>query len=260
MKKFPRRHPTLLIAAAAALVMAAAAFIIYKRVLTPGPAIEPDPTVYTCRGIDVSAHNGDIDFSKVAADGYRFALVKATEGTDFKDRKFDFNVREARRAGMLAGAYHFFRFDTDGRLQAINLLHSTRNVPLDFPLIIDVEEWGNPDAVATSEIVSRLRQMISHLEYFGQDIILYTNKDGYERFIRGNFDSYPLWICSFSEIDPEIPWSIWQYSHRGRADGISGRVDFNTLHPSVLPAAGTLEPQPIPEPDTPQPPMSADTQ
>lgn len=234
MRIIPRRHPTLFIVAIAALIMAAAAFVIYKRVLVAGPAIEPDPGIYTLRGIDVSAHNGDIDFDRVAQEGYGFALIKATEGTDFKDKRFDDNVGRARSAGLLTGAYHFFRFDTDGRLQAINLLHSTRGVTLDFPLIIDVEEWGNPDAVATSEIVARLRQMISHLEYFGRDIILYTNKDGYERFIRGNFDSYPLWICSFSEIDPDIPWSIWQYSHRGRVDGISGRVDFNTIHPSVL--------------------------
>ncbi len=232
MKIFSRR--SLLIIAIAFFVLIASVFIIYKKVLSSGPAIEPDPTVYTWRGIDVSAHNGDIDFNRVAGQGYRFALIKATEGTDFKDRKFSENITKAKQAGMLTGAYHFFRFDTDGRLQAINLLHSTNGLNLDFPLVIDVEEWGNPDAIATSEIVARLRDMISHLEYFGHEIILYTNKDGYDRIIRGNFDSYPLWLCSFTNISDDIPWSIWQYSHKGHIEGVSGRVDLDTLHPELL--------------------------
>lgn len=203
---------------------------IWRKVLSSAPSAVPDPTVYTTRGVDISAHNGDIDFERVAADGIDFVLIKATEGTDFKDRNFNTNYRLARRANLRTGAYHFFRFDTDGRLQAINLLHSTRNLPLDFPLIIDVEEWGNPDAIATSEIIGRLRDMIAHLRYFNRDIIIYTNKDGYDRFIHGNFDDYPLWLCSFTDIDPSIKWHMWQYTHRGRVDGISGHVDINVLN------------------------------
>lgn len=218
--------------AATIAVIAIAAWAIYSRLFAPSPGVTPDPAVYTVKGIDISAHNGDIDFSRVAADGIDFAIIKATEGTDFKDRKFVDNIRQARQAGLRTGAYHFFRFDTDGRMQAINLLHSVRGRDLDFPLIIDVEEWGNPDAVATSEIVGRLRDMVGHLERYGREVILYTNKDGYDRIVKGNFDSYPLWLCSFSEIDPQTDWLMWQYSHRGHVDGISGSVDLNTLNPA----------------------------
>lgn len=192
-------------------------------------SIEPDPELYPIRGIDISAHNGYVDFEKVKADGYEFVLIKATEGTDFKDRSFDDNIRRARNAQLKVGAYHFFRFDTDGKLQAINMLHSLRNRELDFPAVIDVEEWGNPDGARTSHIVGQLRAMIEHLEHFGYEVILYTNKDSYTRFIKGNFDEYPLWICSFTEIEPDIDWQLWQYSHSGRVDGIDGKVDLNTI-------------------------------
>lgn len=218
--------------AAAITVLLLAGWAIYSRLFAPSPGITPDPATYTINGIDISAHNGDIDFARVYDSDISFAIIKATEGTDFKDRKFVENIRLAHQAGLRVGAYHFFRFDTDGRMQAINFMHSVRGRKLDFPLVIDVEEWGNPDAVATSEIIGRLRDMISHLEYYGHEVVIYTNKDGYDRIVKGNFDSYPLWLCSFSEIDPDVEWDMWQYSHRGRIDGISGPVDLNTLNPA----------------------------
>lgn len=202
---------------------------VYRNFRSSAPEIEPDAAMYPVRGIDVSAHNGKIDFERVRDDGYSFVMIKATEGTDFKDRNFVDNMRMARDAGLKVGAYHFFRFDTDGNLQALNFLHSLRNRELDFPAVIDVEEWGNPDGTATSQIVGRLRQMIDRMEYHGVDVILYTNKDSYDRFIRDNFSNYPLWICSFTELDPNLQWRIWQYTHRGRVDGISGNVDINAL-------------------------------
>lgn len=224
-----RRIAISLLLVAAAAIAAAGLSLAYRRYVSATPAVNPDEELYPSRGIDISAHNGEIDFRKVIKDGYDFAIVKATEGTNFKDKAFVDNIREAKKAGMRIGAYHFFRFDTDGRMQAINLMHSLRNRSTDFPAVIDIEEWGNPDGNATSRIISRLRDMIDHLEYYGIDIILYTNKDGYNRFIKGNFDNYPLWICSFTEPEPGIDWTIWQYSHSGRVKGIRGKVDLNTI-------------------------------
>lgn len=203
--------------------------LVYRRYTNAIPASNPDTALYPVRGIDISSHNGDIDFGAVKKDGYRFAIIKATEGTNFKDKKFIDNIRHAKEAGLEVGAYHFFRFDTDGRMQAINLMHSIRNRQLDMPVAIDIEEWGNPDGNETSRIIANLREMIDFLEYSGQKIMLYTNKDGYNRFIKGNFDNYPLWICSLSGPEPEMEWKIWQYSHSGRVNGIDGKVDTNTI-------------------------------
>lgn len=219
----------------ATAVAAVGGLHVYRNFRASSPEIQPDESVYTVKGIDVSAHNGDIDFERVKADGYSFVMIKATEGTDFKDRNFVENIRLARSAGLKVGAYHFFRFDTDGNLQAINFLHSLRNRQLDFPAVIDVEEWGNPDGTATSQIVSRLRQMIDRLKYHGVDVVLYTNKDAYDRFIRDNFANYPLWICSFTQLDPNLEWRIWQYTHKGRVDGVSGNVDLNVLSVDSIP-------------------------
>lgn len=215
----------------AAIALVAATWFVKTAFFSTQPGVEPDSELYPVRGIDISAHNGAVDFEKVKADGYEFVIIKASEGTDFKDRNFTDNLRRAREAGLNTGAYHFFRFDTDGMMQALNLMHSLRFHNLSFPAVIDIEEWGNPDVIATRDIISNLRNMITTLEANGIDIILYSNKDGYDRFIKGNFDNYPLWISSFSEPGPDINWSIWQYSHSGKVDGTESKVDLNAIKP-----------------------------
>lgn len=221
------RRRIVLWTAAVAVTLAAVAVSLAVTRCDDAPPM-PDVSAYSIRGIDISRHNGEhIDFEAVRAAGYSFVYIKATEGTDFKDPYFIDNIRRARQAGLHVGLYHFFRFDTDGEMQAINLMESLAYRRPDLPVAIDIEEWGNPDGHATSQIVARLRRLLDTLDRYGVPCILYTNKDGYERFVRGNFDSYPLWISSFTTPDADIAWDIWQYTHRGSVDGITGPVDLN---------------------------------
>ncbi|MCM1070086.1 MAG: lysozyme [[Clostridium] fimetarium] len=216
-----------------ALLLAGGAFaglFLYGRYF--GKAPHPSEKLYPVRGVDLSAHNGAVDFDVLGGQGIAFAYLKATEGTDFIDRYFIDNARRALRSGLPCGAYHFFRFDTDGELQALNFNDALRGRDFALPPAIDIEEWGNPDGHATASIVERLRRMIQTLERLGHSPILYTNKDGYYRFVRGNFDNYPLWICSFT--DPPLEgarssWVFWQYSHRGRLEGVEGTVDLDVF-------------------------------
>lgn len=189
----------------------------------------PDRNRFKIVGIDISAHNGDIDFRKVAADGITFVIIKATEGGTFKDRRFVDNLREAREAGLKVGAYHFFRFDTPGYMQGLNFLHSLQSRELDLPLIIDIEEWANPNSQPTPVVLNRLTEMIDHLESHGHRVMLYTNKNGFARFVRGRLEGYPLWICSLIDEPREIDWVIWQGTHNGRVDGINHPVDINAF-------------------------------
>lgn len=189
---------------------------------------------YPVCGIDISAHNGILDFAEIAADSIDFVMIKATEGATFKDSRFHENYHEARKAGLKTGAYHFFRFDTDGKMQGINFIHSVRGKKFDFPLVIDVEEWGNIKSTPTHMVVERLQALIDHLETENHSVMLYTNKDGYQRFIRDRFEDYPLWICSFTDppLDDNERWTLWQYSHWGMVDGSEHEVDLNTFNGS----------------------------
>lgn len=220
-----------------ALLVAELGMMAYDRWFAEGAV--PDRELYPARGIDISHHNGKIDFSRVAkADAdVAFVYIKATEGTDFIDPAFVSNARRAVAEGIPAGAYHFFRYDTDGELQALNLIHAMRGRGLTLPPAIDVEDWGNPDGHTTALIVERLRRMTDCLVAKGYTPVIYTNLDGYHRLINGNFDDLPLWISSFSdpplEVDPDnVRWSVWQYSHRGDIPGIPSSTDLNVINPA----------------------------
>ncbi len=221
-----------IIAATAVLI----AGITVERMMRRGiPHVDVDMNEYPVYGLDLSAHNGAVDFDSLRQAGVDFVFLKASEGISFKDPAFFNNYAAARKAGLKIGAYHFFRFDCDGRRQAMNLLQCLRNLAIDLPVAIDVEEWGNPAEASTEIIVARLQAMADHLSANGYTPVFYTNKNGHSRFIRDNFDDSQVWICSFT--NPPLPhgrWLFWQHSHRGRVPGVKGKVDLNTFNGSRL--------------------------
>ena len=203
-----------------------------------GRHIDVDREEYPVWGVDLSAHNGRPDFDSIAYSGASFAYLKASEGTDFRDRAFIRNYAAGKLAGLPVGAYHFFRFDCDGYSQALNLLGAVAGCRLDLPLAIDIEESGNPAQVPTALIVERLRSMVESLQRAGYNVLIYTNKNGDARFVRSHFDDLDggdpeLWICSFT--NPPInrrPWRLWQNSHISTVPGVVGNVDVNTFNGS----------------------------
>ena len=193
--------------------------------------VDVDRSRYPVKGIDVSSHNGAVNYARVAADTVSFVLAKASEGVSFRDKKFVMNIESARRQGLRTGAYHFLRFDTPGFRQAQNFLRAVDGVVLDFPLIIDVEEWRNAETFTTAEVVAELREMIDCLNEAGRKVMIYTNKSGYDRFIRFRFDDLPLWVCSLRhEPATSVGWAFWQHSHKGHVPGVVGDVDLNTFN------------------------------
>ncbi|MEG1766196.1 MAG: GH25 family lysozyme [Muribaculaceae bacterium] len=195
------------------------------------PQISINKITYPVNGIDVSAHNGNIDFARVAQDSISFVFIKATEGASFKDGKFEKNYIAARDAGLKVGAYHFFRFDINGTLQGMNFVSSIGDKILELPLAIDLEEHGNPET-PTLSVIKRLQEMIDYLAGHGYDIIIYTNNNGYRRFVQSSFADYPLWLCRFTTPQEDVEWQFWQYSHWGEVDGIKGDVDLNIFNGS----------------------------
>ena len=184
---------------------------------------------YELVGIDVSSHNGKINFERVSCAGIDFVIIKASEGAAFRDSRFASNYDSAKDNGLAVGAYHFFRFDVDGTLQARNFVETIGDRDFDLPLVIDVEEHGNPYVFLRSKVVRQLRDMVDELTALEYRVMIYTNKDGYYKFIKDNFDDYPLWLCSLNRR-PELDWTIWQYSHWGVVDGIQGDVDLNRFY------------------------------
>ena len=189
---------------------------------------------YPVRGIDVSHHQGDIDWEALKGEDLRFVFMKATEGGDFKDRKFAFNWKEAKKAGLEIGAYHFFTFCKSGREQAKNF---TETVPFDssaMPPVIDLEFGGNCRlAKPDNEIIMEIDTLQTVLfETYKKRPVLYVTKEFYERFMIGRFLENPIWFRDIFN-EPVLPdnrnWHFWQYSNRGRLSGVEGYVDLNVF-------------------------------
>lgn len=184
---------------------------------------------YGVAGIDVSAHNGKIDFAKAGAAGVQFVFVKASEGATFRDSLMRRNLAAAQKAGLKVGVYHFFRFDVDGVRQAHNLLGTVAGLPMNLPLVIDVESHSNP-YVPADKVTRKVHDMADELTSFGYPVIIYSNKKGFESHIRDEFADCGVWICSFSQPTDNKGWTFWQYSHKGSIPGIDGDVDLDLWH------------------------------
>lgn len=204
-----------------------AAFYVYYEFKTSPPFV--DQNKYPIKGIDISSHNGDIDFEKVVKDGIRFVYIKASEGGDFRDKKFARNYQDAKKSGLKTGAYHFFRFETEGVSQAINFLNAIGNRHPELGLAIDVELTGNSDSIPTETVKQRLFAMVDYLNLLGHRVTIYTNHDGYYEYIADLLPGVPLWICRFQENPINAEWTFWQYNHHGDVNGIKGDVDLNVF-------------------------------
>ena len=224
----------LLLIGAASLVVLMGAYVVWRYVIVPH-SVNVDRYRYPVAGIDVSRHNGDIDFEQVRDDDYQFVFIKASEGKTYKDDAFERNYNRAREAGLKVGAYHFFRKNRTGREQADNLLGVIKGKTFDLPLVIDLEDdWGNGAATSRQTALERVLEMLNILNDKGYQVMIYTNLDGYEKYYKDMLGDHDLWLCSFTSPDmlSHLPHCIQQFSHEGSVNGIDGDVDLNVFRGS----------------------------
>ena len=206
---------------------------------------------YSVHGIDVSAYQGRIDWREVARNRVHFAFIKASEGNTLRDPRFARNWREARAAGILCGAYHYFQPNRDGRAQANNFAAVVPLRPGDLPPVLDVEAANFHDVAVMRREVARWLRLIEGR--YGVRPILYSNHGYYTRHLAGHFDDYPLWLAHYEVAKPDLPparWIIWQHSDEAYVPGIRGTVDFNVFQGSyaALQALRIPETTPAAEP------------
>jgi lysozyme len=194
------------------------------------------PSNYSIHGIDVSKYQQFIDWQlvhdmKVDDVHISFAFIKATEGLGNVDRHFKRNWKKAQNVGLVRGAYHFFLATKSGKAQAQNFVSRVDLEKGDLPPVIDIEQTYG---VAADRLRDNVKQFLEALEYnYGVKPIIYTNVDFYNRYLKGEFDEYPLWVAHYLRKDrPRIDrnWVFWQHSETGRVNGVLQPVDFNVFN------------------------------
>ena len=205
----------------------------------------PKTSLYPIRGIDVSHHQGKIEWSKIQEENIHFVYIKATEGGNFKDPEFMRNWNEASNTGLIRGAYHFFTFCKPGIEQARNFIGTVPVDPDSLPPVIDFEFVGNSKKrPAKIIIVKELSILIRELEgAYGKTPILYVTYNSYDKYLKGQTGKYKVWIRDIYS-NPNMPdgknWTFWQYADHGRVKGINGPVDLNVFYKKELSELKTI--------------------
>ena len=196
-----------------------------------------DGTVYT--GVDVSQHQGAIDWQRVKDAGVEFAIIRVgnrgtSEGAISLDEQFKDNMAGAAAAGIDIGVYFFSQAVTEdeAREEARFVLTWIANYDLKYPVYYDWEDvaWeARTDGMDPVTLTACAKAFCGEIAAAGYRAGLYFNQRfGYQEFNLSELQEYTFWLASYSATpDFQYHFDVWQYSAEGTVDGIDGAVDLN---------------------------------
>lgn len=199
-----------------------------------------DPNVTTALGVDVSYHQGTIDWEKVAEDGIDFAMIRAGgryygSGVIFEDTQFRKNLQGAMDAGLDTGVYFFSQAITveEAREEARFLIDLLEEFDFHGPVVFDWENISSDSArtngVGSAMVTAMADAFCQEVQHSGYQPMIYFNRYiAYLIYELNGVADYPFWIAEYGET-PEFyyDYQMWQYTDAGQVDGIDGRVDLN---------------------------------
>ena len=198
------------------------------------------------KGIDVSKHQGVINWEKVKADGIEFAILRAGFGKNNIDSRFKYNAAECNRLGIPIGVYWYsYAYTVEmSRKEAEYCVNIIKQYDIDYPIWFDVE--GNMNDVSSKKSssfqfaykngVTFTRPLVTAMhEAFLQRIIelghrcgIYTYGEYVKQLLTPEIlKKYDIWFARPNAKSPTIECDMWQYAWKGNVDGISGDVDMN---------------------------------
>lgn len=189
----------------------------------------------TMKGIDVSHHQGVIDWEKVKEDGIDFAIIRCGYGDDMvsqDDRRWEYNVTECERLGIPYGVY-IYSYATNEEMALSEANHALRllegHEPA-FPVYLDMED--NSTISAGNEMLASIAKLFCDtVSEAGYDVGIYANKNWWNTYLTDEVFQNPdwsKWLAHYtSSTDYTGEYVMWQCTDSGDVDGISGNVDLN---------------------------------
>lgn len=190
-------------------------------------------------GVDVSAHQGEINWEKAAADGIQFAMIRLgyrgyTEGEIGLDPYFLRNIEGAQAAGLDVGVYFFSQAITKDEAveEAEFVLNWIEGYELDYPIFFDwedIEAEARTDGMDSVTLTACAVAFCKRVELNGYRAGVYFNQRfGFEEFDLRDLQDYELWLAEYA-LSPSFPYhfDVWQYANDGMLSGVDGPVDLN---------------------------------
>ena len=191
------------------------------------------------KGIDVSHHQGTIDWAKVKNAGVEFALLrvgysaKTGKGGLVMDRQFVRNATECNKIGIPIGAYVYCYDDSPeaSKLTAEAVVAAIKPYRISYPVVYDIEYENNAgmrDDVNDKTVISAM-EAFEKAGYYG---MVYASKDFFKNHMNLEaLKNYDKWEAAYTQKDtPEVPNGLWQYSSSGSVPGIAGKVDMDIAY------------------------------
>ncbi len=198
------------------------------------------PEGYEIHGIDISHHQGEIDWQELRDNGMidkfpvRFIMIKATEGATKVDENFIENFYQAREHGFTRGAYHFYSVYSAAKDQAEFFIKNVELENGDLPPVLDVEH--KPKDQTDEEFKQSVQLWLNMVEFhYGVKPIIYTYYKFKMKYLNDSiFDSYPYWIAHYyvDKVEYQGQWKFWQHTDVGKLSGINGYVVFDIYNDS----------------------------
>jgi len=202
--------------------------------------------VSAMKGIDVSVHNGSINWNQVKNDGVQFAILRAGYGREKsqKDQRFEEYYANAKAVGMPVGCY-WYSYATgveEARLEAQVCLSVIKGKQFEYPVYFDLEEQ-NAFNTGKSNCSAMVRAFCGELEKAGYFAGLYMSRSPFNSYMEDDIKTkYALWLAEYgSQLNYSGSVGMWQKSSTGRVSGISGNVDMNECYinyPERIQSAG----------------------
>ncbi|RAV98440.1 glycoside hydrolase family 25 protein [Pseudochryseolinea flava] len=195
----------------------------------------PDKDEFPIVGIDISHHQGKMNWAALRTEDISFVIIKATEGVDYKDPRFNTNWTMSKQQGYKTGAYHFYRICKNGKEQAANFIATVPNEDNNLPPTIDLEFGGNCKTdKSKAQILEEVNEFLQILEsHYNKKPIIYVTHEFYDDYLVDEFTEYPIWIRDIFKrpvLRDKRDWLIWQFANRAHLNGIDMYVDLNVLN------------------------------
>lgn len=193
------------------------------------------PSGFLYYGIDVSHHQGKIDWERVVdssvENGYpiKFVIIKATESDTFTDPDYNDNISNARKAGLVCGVYHFYDPSISPQRQAQHFINTVKLQKGDLVPVVDVERTGRSSADLRRDLLIFIKEL--ELNY-GVKPMIYASAKFHRRNLGSpEFDAYPFWVAHYYVVRPvtDRQWRFWQFTDRSSVEGIGGYTDFSVF-------------------------------
>lgn len=193
----------------------------------------------TMIGVDVSTWQDTIDWEKAKKAGVEFAMIRLGFGHNKKnqmvmDTEYKNNIENAKKAGIPVGVY-FFSYAKDvyeAREQAKYVINTLNGITLELPIAFDWENWNNFNSynISLTDINLIADAFINEVTKHGYQGTLYSSKYYLENI--WNVGSKDTWLAHYtsSKSSYSKPYTMWQFSNKGKVDGINGLVDLNVLY------------------------------